>query len=293
MPPVTRRAFTLIELLVVIAIVAVLIGLLLPAVQKVREAAARTRCFNNAKQIALAAHNFHDANGFFPHAYHLNLSVTTGNWGAGTRLLPYLEQVPLAAALNPPPDFLGAIPGPNPDTQSRPAVFACPSDPVRGPTNPNARDYGKSNYPLSAQIFLADSAGTGRTPRVRVTDVTDGTGQTFAVGERESVRGLAAVWIGRVHGVTDAMTYGRADLPPNTPFDRVGTDPNCTRHAWTSPHRGGLTFGFCDGSVRFVSERIRSHTGYTLSCPGQVNTADFPYQNLYRRNDGNVIPEVP
>jgi prepilin-type processing-associated H-X9-DG protein/prepilin-type N-terminal cleavage/methylation domain-containing protein len=286
-------AFTLIELLVVIAIIAVLIALLVPAVQKVREASARTQCQNNLKQLAIGLHGFHDQRKFFPPAYVLNTAF--GNWGWAVRIMSYVEQDGLHNQLNP-NDYLGAIPPVNATTQTALALLQCPSDST-GPLHnhtaaPTAKGYAKNNYLPSHQIVYPDNPALG-IHRIRMADITDGTSVTFLIGERDMLRNVGAVWIGRINGATDAMVYGRADLPMNTAYNPAGSDPNCTRHAWTSLHPGGANFAFCDGSVTFLRDTLESHIGYTGSCAGGPNPNNFTYQNLYRRDDGYTISNYP
>ena len=267
------HGFTLIELLVVIAIIAVLIGLLLPAVQKVREAAARIKCQNNLKQLGLALQNYHGDFGSFPPAYRATFFGV--GWGWGAFLLPYVEQQPLYNQLGLPNATFGNgvdLAPPTPLTQTRLSIFLCPSD--NGPDlNTLKRNHAKSNYrgvcgPRDPNSYPWGSDMGGVlfwNSRIRLTDVTDGTSNTLALGEcmlDVSTGKVAAVWVGMecsVGGfryISDVFwSVGDGDFVINGPGAQ----------AFSSRHTSGTSFAFCDGSVHFIGNAVRSTTVQVLA----------------------------
>jgi prepilin-type N-terminal cleavage/methylation domain-containing protein/prepilin-type processing-associated H-X9-DG protein len=286
----SRSAFTLIELLVVIAIIAILIGLLLPAVQKVREAAARMQCSNNLKQIGIAAHSYHDTFSLFPP--YLSKSPLNVNAPWALMLLPFMEQDNLYR------------------TQGQPAglpvkTFNCPSNSGSGIYTGGTPNYTLTHYVAITGRKYSDWAtggdtgimavyiGSGRTG-IKMTDITDGTSNTLMVGERPSA--LADSW-GWLPGYDYdshvwALVTGAADAPAKATSSGVlytpagsacpwpmGFQPghvreNCSvNHLW-SQHTGGANFSLGDGSVRFLPYT----TGTALI--GQLAT----------RNGGEVLP---
>jgi prepilin-type N-terminal cleavage/methylation domain-containing protein/prepilin-type processing-associated H-X9-DG protein len=270
-----RHAFTLIELLVVIAIIAILIGLLVPAVQVVREAASRTQCMNNLKQIGLALHGYHDANRRFPPGYfaagpHVNGATDTApGWGWAAYILPYLEQKNLYAQLN-----LSQPIQSSPGAQTVVQLYLCPSDLVASGPFAVVDSSGNPVCLTAPSSYVAYCGGTDRTTaatgtgvfyrnsRTRVSDITDGTSNTLLVGERAWAN-VKGTWAGAISGgLCDQGQYnpqfvagkpgqGAASLvlahsSTNNNTAGRGLDDSSSRH------RAGSNFLFADGSVHFI-----------------------------------------
>jgi len=270
-----RTAFTLIELLVVIAIIAILIGLLLPAVQKVRESASRMKCQNNLKQIGLALHSFHDANGSLPPGYfasgpYVNGATDTApGWAWGAYILPFLEQQNLYNQYN------LSLPVQNsPAIQTLVNTFLCPSDITPSTAfavtdsswNPIC-SVAPSSYAACCGGGGSTTAATGngafyRNSHVRMTDITDGTSNTVFIEER-AFANVQDTWVGAISGgycnqglynqdaVPGKLGQGAGDLvlihagTNNSPSGRNLDDAS-------SKHFVGSNFLYGDGSVHFI-----------------------------------------
>jgi len=293
-----RRGFTLVELLVVIAIIGILVALLLPAIQAAREAARRTECNNNLKQIGLAMHNYHDTHGCFPAGAVREDSNSTNrraHWAWGTAILPFIEQQPLYEQLD--PTKWKARQAINPGhavlgdsglrclraMQERLDAFRCPSD--TGPVTHNSagnqrkpedggggsRHIAVSNYvavnrshePRRGQTnisgaFYVDSWTTGA-------DVLDGLSNTLFVGERvwKRLNPPNEPWAGNVfavNGLEQNNNYGIASAMGCGQRKLNCPENSECRRAFVSLHPGGVLFVLGDGAVRFISDGVDHNT---------------------------------
>jgi len=292
-----RQAFTLIELLVVIAIIALLMALLLPAVQKVREAANKMICSSNLKQMGVALHHYHLDYGCFP-----NNLKNYPNYSPFTDLLPYIEQDALFQKYN---KSLSPLDPANEPVASRAIkLYLCPSMALPDVPPPGyssylcnlGSTYNWSLFPLLEIIYGKPDGVFVNSARVAFQDIRDGTSHTFFMGETDfSLKDYPTP--GQIGGFA-TWSLGYPITTFGSTFNRMNHHQHSTAPvtisgmgAFRSDHPGGCNFLFGDGSVRFIGDSINGDA-VPLPLPfGGMNpyAGGAAYRALSTRNKGEPV----